>query len=245
MCVLTYFPYQDNGFILTSNRDEAVSRKPAIPPKKYHIGGQQVFFPKDPKGGGTWIASSGDFTLCLLNGGFEKHVPQPPYKQSRGKVVLDFFTFLDVNNFIQQYDFEGIEPFTLVIIESTTDLTLTELRWNGTRLFCTSLDATLPRIWSSVTLYSPDIISAREQWFDEFKQQAIVPQKVIDFHHHGGSGDPKNDLKMNRNNTLKTISITQFVLNQLEFKMTYQDLQANNYLQYCIFKDSIGNSVLS
>jgi hypothetical protein len=49
------FPTENQGFILTSNRDEAVSRVLAIPPKKYQLGGQYVFFPKDPQGDGTWI----------------------------------------------------------------------------------------------------------------------------------------------------------------------------------------------
>ena len=97
MCVLTYIPTENQGFILTSNRDEAVSRTLALPPKKYQLGGQYVFFPKDPQGDGTWIGSCGNYTLCLLNGGIEKHVPKPPYRKSRGKVILDPFKLFDVD----------------------------------------------------------------------------------------------------------------------------------------------------
>lgn len=244
MCVLTYFPYQYNGFILTSNRDEAVARPSAIPPKKYHLGSQIVFYPKDPQGGGTWIASSGEVTLCLLNGGFEKHLAQPPYKHSRGKVVLDFFSYQNIQDFEKRYGFQGLEPFTLIVITNLEALALYELRWTGNEVFCQSMDATQPHIWSSVTLYTSDVIQAREAWFREFSQQSIDPKKVLQFHHEGGKGDPQNDLKMNRNDTLKTISMTQFVINQLEFKMSYHDLQTDADFQYCIFKDSIGAQVV-
>jgi hypothetical protein len=49
MCVLTYIPTENQGFILTSNRDEAVSRILAVPPKKYQLGGNMYFFQKIPK----------------------------------------------------------------------------------------------------------------------------------------------------------------------------------------------------
>ena len=58
MCTVTYLPLQDNGFILTSNRDEAIVRKISLPPAKYTINNTSVFFPKDQEANGTWIATS-------------------------------------------------------------------------------------------------------------------------------------------------------------------------------------------
>lgn len=224
MCVLTYIPTANKGFILTSNRDEAVAREVATPPRKYTINGHHVFFPKDPRGGGTWIASSGEITLCLLNGGITKHIPQPPYRQSRGKVILDFFKFITVNKFTNEYNFTGIEPFTLVIIENAHELIIHELKWDGEELFKKKIDRSKPHIWSSVTLYSPQIIEMREQWFADFLKQPLNPEKVLDFHQYAGVGDVRNDIRMNRDNILKTLSMTQYVINEKLFTIYYEDL---------------------
>lgn len=240
MCVLTYIPTENDGFILTSNRDEAVSREAAVPPRKYNINGQNVFFPKDPKGGGTWIASSGSLTLCLLNGGIEKHISKPPYRHSRGKVILDFYGYSNLNDFVSRYTFEGIEPFTLVIIETVLGyLTVHELRWDGLKPTKTQLDAQKPYIWSSVTLYSSEIIKKREEWFSDFLAELPNRDNILDFHHFGGDDDIRNKIKMNRDDKLKTISITQFVINQSEFVMSYHDLQTNNQYQYRIFRELV------
>ncbi|WP_064196853.1 MULTISPECIES: NRDE family protein [Emticicia] len=239
MCVLTYIPTKNNGFILTSNRDEAVSREPAIPPRKYNLHGQNVFFPKDPKGGGTWIASSGEITLCLLNGGIEKHISKPPYRQSRGKVVLDYFEYQNINDFVNRYFFEGIEPFTLIVIENNQEINIHELRWSGERIYLSQIDNTKPRIWSSVTLYSPQIIKQREEWFKYYSSLEKEPNSlsILDFHHTGGSTDSRNAIKMNRDDTLKTISITQFIINEFDFTISYQDLQAKTTFMYRVFRE--------
>lgn len=239
MCVLTYIPTENNGFILTSNRDEAISREPAIPPKKYKVNGQNVFFPKDPQGSGTWIGSSGDYTLCLLNGAFFKHIPQPPYRQSRGKVIIDFFEFQSIPAFIENYNFDGIEPFTLIIIESSATLSIYEIRWNAERVFCKRIDESEAQIWSSATLYSPEIIEKRQQWFSEFLKNEPTSTTILDFHHFGGKEDIRNGIKMNRDNKLKTISITQFVVNENEFTIRYEDLQANRIYDYRVFQECV------
>lgn len=234
MCVLTFIPTRDNGFILTSNRDETVFRQSAIPPKKYNINGQHVFFPKDPQSDGTWIASSGDITLCLLNGGFIRHIPRHPYRQSRGKVIPDFFNFQTVCDFTGRYDFSGIEPFTLIIINNSDNLSIDELRWDGMEIFRTKADCCKPHIWSSVTLYSPQMIQKREQWFNDFLHQPINSEKMLEFHLNGGFGDIREDIRMNRDNVLKTISTTQYVINQNLFTIYYEDLIAERRYNFRI-----------
>ena len=34
----------------------------------------------------------------------------------------------------------------------------------------------------------------------------------LNFHHFGGKGDIRNDIKMNQENKLKTLSVTQFIM---------------------------------
>jgi hypothetical protein len=241
MCVLTFIPIENKGFILTSNRDEAVSRKLAIPPQKYYVNGHQVFFPKDPQGNGTWIGSDSNFTLCLLNGGLEKHISRPPYRQSRGKVILDFYKYLNVQNFFNEYDFSDIEPFTLVILEASEGLNLYEIRWTGGDKILKNIAADKPQIWSSVTLYSPEIIRQREKWFSDFIQQnpVVSSENILNFHHFGGEGDSHHTIKMNRENLLKTISITQLQINEEQFLIRYEDLSINKTYYCRVFKECV------
>ena len=113
MCTVTYLPQSGNSFILTSNRDEDVLRQTALPIDKYKINNVQVYYPKDPKAGGTWIATgSNGFTVCLFNGAFKAHKSTHNYRKSRGLVLLDFFNYQNQYDFIAQYDFSNIEPFS-------------------------------------------------------------------------------------------------------------------------------------
>jgi hypothetical protein len=236
MCTVTYIPQARNSFILTSNRDEDVTRPAALPVGKYLVGGQTVYFPKDPKAGGTWIASgSGGFTVCLLNGAFEPHEPKNTYKKSRGLVLLDFFNYASQYDFIAQYDFSGIEPFTLIFVHHRrNDTGLCELRWDGQTVQHINRDASLPHIWSSVTLYSHTVIKQRETWFNEWIKQNnhITKESVLTFHRFGGTGDRENDLVMSRSQK-KTVSIccitktcpdeTEVVYEDLIHKKTYSN----------------------
>ncbi len=236
MCVLTYLPLANGGFVLTHNRDESTARAKAISPRQYWHNGQSVVYPKDPQAGGTWIASSVHFTLCLLNGAFEKHESNLPYRQSRGWIILDFFKYSSISNFIENYQFTGIEPFTLIITTNAIR-TLTVVRWNGQEVFVSSKDDSKPYIWSSATLYSATIRHNREMWFENWVEQNLhfEAEKILKFHHTGGNGDVENDLKMNRNGELLTQCIVQIKhKNSLIHEIIYQDLLTNNEQIYRI-----------
>ena len=234
MCVLTFLPTANLGYILTNNRDEALARPKAIPPKKYNINGKQIYFPKDAKAGGTWIATSNDFTVCLLNGALENHTHQPPYRQSRGQVILDFFKFDTVDNFISNYSFENIENFTLVIIHHKSHLQLCEFRWDGSTLSYASKNPQEAHIWSSSTLYSQEIRTEREQWFTDFREQNpnFTREQVVDFHLHGGTGDSRNDMQMNREDKLVTQCIFQVVKQNQYLSFSFHDLLSEQELLY-------------
>lgn len=237
MCVLTFLPSGEDGFILTSNRDEATVRLAAFPPKKYLEKGVPIFYPKDPQGGGTWIGGCGSFTLCLLNGAFQKHEPAPPYRQSRGRVILDFYAFLNVKKFIEEYQFEGIEPFTLVILDKCNKLIVNEIRWDGERVHYANFPADIPKIWSSSTLYPDEVIAERAAWFTDFleRNKNIDSDEILKFHHFGGKKDVENAIKMNRNDVLKTVSITQFQVDETQFKIQYEDLKIQKSYSFRIF----------
>jgi len=230
MCTISYLPLKDEHYILTSNRDESSMRPIALPVDAYEVHGRKVWFPKDPKGGGSWIATSGDdATLCLMNGGFEPYpfLPDHVYRKSRGLILLDYFRFNDVNDYAAENDFSNIEPFTLVVLENKTGTPtrLTELRWSGEELTATPMDATRPHIWSSAQLYTPHVRNLREQWFGEWLEhnQTFVQENILDFHRFAGDGHDNSDMIIDLG-LLKTISICSIERGEGVTKIVYSDL---------------------
>lgn len=225
MCTVTFLPKGPSSFILTSNRDEAPSRA-AVHPAWYELHDRQLYFPKDPQAGGTWIVTDKSrFTLCLLNGAFEAHKRNPPYRLSRGQMVLEFFRFANVRRFLSEYEFQGIEPFTLVMVETEQQTSLTELIWDGSEAHIRNPASSRPHIWSSATLYPKEIAEQRFGWFEQWLREhpEYHQEDIIDFHKYGGRGDLWNDFVMKRGDHLQTVSITSVAKNG-GFHMTYEDL---------------------
>jgi hypothetical protein len=233
MCTVSYLPLPREGFIITSTRDEKTLRKPAFPPENYNIHGREIYFPRDTDAGGSWIASSpGGHSLCLLNGGFVIHESRPPYRKSRGLVLLDFFLYNEVAAFRDRYDFKGIEPFTLLVrrfggnTPGRAGSTFDELRWDGDHLHHTPLDPDMPAIWSSVTLYSAEVIHQRKQWFEQWLKgkPKFTIASALNFHKTAGTGNIQNDILMNRDNVVKTVSISSIFRSPLRHEFYYEDM---------------------
>lgn len=227
MCVVTVLPLS-GGFVLTANRDEHTSRPQAIPPRSYRVDSQTLVFPKDPQGGGTWLASSGATTVCLLNGAFGNHAYKPPYRKSRGLVVLDYFGYDSPLRFADAYDFAAIEPFTMVVVShADSALAVHELRWNGQQIYLRDLPADRPHIWSSVTLYSEPMAELRKTWLVNFlyKHPQFSPDDLFIFHQTAGDGNPQHDFIMDRpQQGVRTVSVTQVSQTGAEQTMRYLDL---------------------
>lgn len=222
MCTVTFLP-NASGFILTHNRDEAPSRSPQYISRE-KAGAEMLLFPRDTKAGGTWIvtARSGK-TACVLNGAFVKHHHNPPYRRSRGLMLLDFFEYGPANDFFRHYDLDGIEPFTFLLFEKEA---VTELRWDGTQRHLKSLPPDQPHFWCSTTLYPPEMQTKREQVFREWLERSVhrLPSTVRRLHLTGSVGDPENDFVMNRSGRVRTVSITQVVVQKEIYRMRYFDL---------------------
>ena len=227
MCTVTYLP-RKRGFVLTSNRDEDKTRaSQVIFPEEMEFDEDVILFPKDPKGGGTWIACDNNGRVaCLLNGAFEKHKPEDNYRKSRGLVVLDSFGYEKITDFVKEYKFLGIEPFTLVLIDYNRGKSeIHEIRWDGKKTHHKKLDSQKPMIWSSATLYPKEIREAREQWFGDFLAEGkLSAQAVRKFHQFGGTGDHSNDLVMERGSMLSTTSISSIEFGEQGGEFIYQDL---------------------
>lgn len=224
MCTVTFVPSK-NGIFLTSNRDETRDRIPACLPEAHNYHGCELIYPEDPQGGGSWIAlkANGD-SAVLLNGGFIKHEPEPPYRKSRGWVLIDILGSSNPVSHFRLINLNGIEPFTLILLIACC---LWEVRWDGLHKYCVSLPADKPHIWSSVMLYGHEVVLKREQWFREWWESTkeIHLDSVLDFHRYAGNGDVRNDLVMYRANQKCTVSITTICNTRAGSYMIYKDLK--------------------
>ena len=138
-------------------------------------------------------------------------------------MVLDFFDFPDVDRFLNAYTFRGMEPFTMIMIE---DGKLCELRWDEKSPHFKLLPANVCHIWSSATLYAPAVRRKREQWFRSWRRERNPQQldDILDFHHGAGDGDPWNDVVMNRDGLVQTVSITTVGRGVGTVELRYEDL---------------------
>lgn len=224
MCTVTYIPTKENIY-LTSNRDEKNWRTDAHAPEAYVLSSGRIIFPKDGDAGGTWIAAhENGNAVVFLNGGFVAHTPAPPYRKSRGLILLDLIDHHAPYNCFLVIDLTGIEPFTAIIRDQNR---LFECRWDGSNKHHEEIDAGQPHIWSSCTLYSGDTISKRRSWFEEWIESNAFPtqEEILHFHQFTGDGDSHNDLRMNRDGKVFTVSVTSVEISKDAIAMDYLDLK--------------------
>lgn len=226
MCTVSFIPVA-NGAIITSNRDEHISRGVALYPEFYRINNRQLAFPKDGKAGGTWFISNeqGDVGV-LLNGAFTKHVPSPPYEKSRGMILPELFQFDSPLDALKKYNFSNIENFTLILWEKNQ---LREFKWDAVKLKMKLHNSQQPHIWSSVTLYDETMTGTRHGWFAEWlKSRKVISQKdILEFHSNTHSGNTEYGLRIKRDNKISTTSITSLRIEQQKAEFYHKDLIQN------------------
>jgi len=223
MCTVTIFPKGDDNFVLTSSRDEVPNRI-ALNPDFYTINNTRMLLPKDELSGGSWIGvSDKNRLICLLNGGFVIHKRKDNYRQSRGVVVRDLLVADAIELSVELYDFNDIEPFTIVIADWNKSLKFYELVWDGENKHFVELRLE-PKIWSSSTLYSEDKKQKRLQWFNDFKaENKFTLESALKFHKNAGEGNKDYGVIMDRGH-VKTTSITQVEKNDDGVDMRFENL---------------------
>ncbi len=222
MCTVSFISVNGTA-IITSNRDENVQRKTAYAPAVELLNNKKIIFPKDSKAGGTWFAASDTGVITvLLNGAFVKHMVKPPYRKSRGLVLLDIIGSGNPLSFFQEMSLQDIEPFTLILCQQGT---LHDLRWDGVVKHELLLRYTGNYIWSSATLYNAEVIKHRKNLFERFIESTTTPTvDLIHAFHSNNHRDEENGFIINRETGMKTFSITQAVLQPGEINFLHTDL---------------------
>ncbi|REG98133.1 NRDE family protein [Flavobacterium aquicola] len=223
MCTVSFVCSNDK-VIITSNRDEKIIRPGAVPPKNYTVNGKNIIYPKDSKAGGTWyVVDEKGTVLVLLNGADKKHLVKLPYRKSRGLIVIEMIGSASPKDFWNGINLENIEPFTLVLFQ---DKQLFQLRWDGTEKSTVDLEIDKNYIWSSSTLYSKEIREQRSSWFYTFldSNPEITESKMLHFHRYTEAENDQDGLVINRNGEMKTLSITQSVIEKNKVIIHHFDL---------------------
>jgi len=223
MCTVTYLPQPDGSYVLSHNRDEAPERG-ARQILRQERQQEQIVFPQDAGAGGTWITLGAlDRVACLLNGAYTNHERKPPYRMSRGIMVLEYHDYPDVHAFRQNFNFSGMEPFTMLVVEGGQPY---QMVWDAQSLAFEELQAKKSYIWSSATLYDQEMRAERVRWFREWLDRETNPglSAARFFHRYAGNGDPRTDVVMNRDNIVRTVSITHIVRDSTQIELQYEDL---------------------
>ncbi len=221
MCIATFLP-TDDGFILTSNRDEHIER-PTLAPTFYG----ELMYPKDAVAGGSWIATSPSGKVAvLLNGAFERHERKEQYRRSRGQILLDSFGYASFDQFTKEIELEDIEPFTLLLIDIERDAYFTDFRWDGSSSHKFEVDASRAHLWSSPMLYLPEqretYQNTFERWLDHHDQQDR--EAILKLHRTPQDEDEGLLLKELQEFPLKTVSISQITKSEPNAWFNYLDL---------------------
>lgn len=229
MCVVSYLPKAGGGYVLTSNRDEKPQRGQSLPPRRFRMAKRNLYYPMDPLKGGTWIVTNDKGrSLCLLNGGLQAHQPEPPYRISRGQMILELCILDELAEASELYNFDGIEPFTLVVIEAGSQANrLESWSWNGEKLLKQKHDQSSPHLWCSSTLYNPRIQQQKNAVFNEWLRTTSEKEseEIVDFHLILNRNEPQKSIRRFPGNEVETLSITSISENHETKCIRYIDLK--------------------
>lgn len=152
---------------------------------------------------------------------------------------MDILAAGNIYNYLDHFDFSAVEPFTLLITESFPSANIHEFRWDGEKMHEKELNPALSHIWSSATLYNEEQSALRKEWFNNWlvKYREHDDFNISMFHRSRHTEDEEINLIMNRNNRLRTVSITGLVLEHNRGLLTYHDLLNDQINHHSISKN--------
>ena len=222
-----------NGFILTSSRDESIHRSTLKPQVYQHEHGKLVY-PKDGIANGTWIAASQQKRFaCLLNGAFGRHKRKKKYSKSRGIVLLDSFGYGSANDFAQNYSLEGVEPFTLLLMNYNDKMVFEEFIWDDVNAHVKQIESAAPYIWLSAYLYSAEEQMQRKEWFKAWLKTHEDPKvsEILGFHLDNHPESVNNPLLVHGEDGLHTLSVSQIIVDNEKLRFHYLELDGNEEIK--------------
>jgi uncharacterized protein with NRDE domain len=233
MCTLTYFKDRNGSIFITSNRDESHKRPPALMPGIYKRFGIHCLYPKDPQGEGSWFVVT-ETGICgvILNAADKSYKRNPPYRKSRGLVLLDMCISGKPSVLPTFYNFNGIEPFTAVLFDLLSDK-IHEIKWRGDKCLSKTYTFDKPALWASANLFSDAEVKHKEKvFFDQISSAEIHDREsIIKFHRQNESNGGSCENFLDRP-LVKTCSIISLIVHKKKLKVAYQDtIRMNNFAE--------------
>lgn len=215
MCTVTIIALPGGGVRMVSNRDELRTRAAAAPPEAQVIDGVRVLAPRDPAGGGTWIAGNDrGVGMTLLNLNDEPRKGKPPGRVSRGAVIRHAAGAKSAQEALaaaSELALDGMLPFRLVVVQGES---LVEARWDQRRLAV--LEHSLSRgvdgapgtaCFTSSGLGDVLVAPRLDLWRQWSGAQAQTPALQDVFHEHQWPDRPELSVRMERPDA-RTVSTT-------------------------------------
>ena len=179
MCTVTFFPKNDNSWLLSTNRDEMKSRPKALPPSVFQAGNLHYLAPVDAKAGGTWVGmNSSGLCLTLINN-YQGENPMLNHRDeavSRGLIIPELMEFTrmdDVHAAMRKLRVAAYNPFKLIGIQSGP-LEIREWSWDGHNFLSDTLPVQ-PHIWVSTGKDYDGVFRNRKAVFDTFLKNHPQP----------------------------------------------------------------------
>lgn len=220
MCTVSIVP-RDDGFRLLCNRDERLSRRPAVPPRWRTAGGVTAAYPVDPQGGGTWLAvSEQGLAVALMNRG-----PRvPDRRRSRGEIPLLLIGSESLAAARRRLTRVNVAAYPgFVVVAAWLDQLLIG-RSDGRRLTVAGCRLTDPVVFTSSSLGDADAEQARLPLFQSMVVESgawLAGQSA--FHDHHWADRPAFSVRMCRPDAC-TVSRTRIDIRRNRVAMDYEPL---------------------
>jgi len=219
MCILSIVKTEE-GIAVTSNRDEQRSRKHSQTPEIIDFKSRQTILARDTQALGTWLLTDNSGrTAILLNGAFEFHSPSPPYRESRGIILLNLFQEENFKSAFLFYNLENIEPFQVIYLD--TDQAF-QCVWDGNQKHLFAIDLSTPQVFFSPTLYTKEQQEEKRNHF--FKTLAEIDSidsaQLLEIHSNQNISSLDLNFFMSREHQT-TKSISQVELNSTQTKYVH------------------------
>lgn len=205
------------------NRDEKKSRSIASPPEMQEIQGVTCIAPRDPDGGGTWIlCNSFGVTIAVLNA-YQAELAIPLNTTLRSRGLLPHLLAASNNvseavDHMQREDLSSYRPFTLVIVDSASETTVTTDA--SSKVLISPAPIQQPLVSSS---FQPDAVFAarRAAFMRMVTETAVDHTSLLKFHRFAGEGATAYTPMMLRPDA-QTFSLTQFRIDPQKVHCSYE-----------------------
>ena len=228
MCTVTVVPFATCGFRLMCNRDEQWSRPVASAPAIERAGRHDAIFPRDPRGGGTWVgANSAGLAVAVLN----RHDDEltgcvSPTPQSRGGIAVQLLGCGGLNELIESVRVIAADQFALFRLLAIQKQRAVIASSTGDSIDITSHPLTRPLLLTSSALGDSRVEWPRRELFARLvsgrPEQWLSGQ--AQFHRHHWPDHPEVSVSMARDDA-GTVSRSVIDVSSNGVRFHYEPLQ--------------------